>query len=94
MMKPPEVSHFRGLHHIDCDFAFSNESAWNHSPSINLVFFTWCIDCSSLYRHLDVAACCGTWRHEVAWFLFRLTIKAEQKPGHFNEMANNAEEGL
>jgi hypothetical protein len=34
MMKPPEVSHFRGLHHIDCDFAFSNESAWNHSHSL------------------------------------------------------------
>ena len=33
-MKPPEVSHFRGLHHIDCDFAFSNESAWNHSHSM------------------------------------------------------------
>ena len=34
MMKPPEVSHFRGLHHIDCDFAFSNESAWNHSTHL------------------------------------------------------------
>lgn len=55
MMKPPEVSYFRGLHHIDCDFAFSDESAWNRSHStitnqfcLEIIYFRVCFSFDSL----------------------------------------------